>query len=158
MLSPFIDRVSITFCCRLQTVALLEFIDIPDYCYSYHHYFCCCCCCAATTTTTTTTTVLLLQYYYYYYYYCCSSCCCHVCSTVDVSASKLKDCMRQFTLSRKLQVTLDPSLVHWNLPGNTTTPRDYQVSSSSSCCSSYTVSSVLVILSIHLSICLSLVR
>jgi len=32
---------------------------------------------------------------------------------VDVSASKLKECMRQFTLSRKLQVTLDPSLIHW---------------------------------------------
>jgi len=32
---------------------------------------------------------------------------------VDVSASKLKDCMRQFILSRKLQATLDPSLIHW---------------------------------------------
>jgi len=32
---------------------------------------------------------------------------------VDVSASKLKQCMRQFTLSRKLQVTLDTTLIQW---------------------------------------------
>jgi len=32
---------------------------------------------------------------------------------VDVSASKLKDCMRQFILSRKLQATIDPSLIRW---------------------------------------------
>ena len=32
---------------------------------------------------------------------------------MDVSASKLKHCQRQFMLSRKLQATLDPSLIHW---------------------------------------------
>ena len=46
---------------------------------------------------------------------------CHGCRMVDVSASKLKDCMRQFTLSRKLQVTLEPSLVHWTSGTTTTT-------------------------------------
>jgi len=42
---------------------------------------------------------------------------------VDVSASKLKDCMRQFTLSRKLHVSLDFSLINWTAA----TPDDRQV-------------------------------
>jgi len=45
--------------------------------------------------------------------------------------------MRQFTLSRKLQVTLDPALVQWTPPGTSATAttralRDRQVSSISS--------------------------
>ena len=37
--------------------------------------------------------------------------------------------MRQFALSRKLQVTLDPSLIQWNTATTPTpgTSRDYQV-------------------------------
>jgi len=48
--------------------------------------------------------------------------CCQ-CRSVDVSASKLKDCMRQFTLSRKLHVSLDFSLINWTAA----TPDDRQV-------------------------------
>jgi len=34
---------------------------------------------------------------------------------VHVNATKLKDCMRQFALSRKLRTTLDSTLVHWTV-------------------------------------------
>jgi len=43
---------------------------------------------------------------------------------VDVSASKLKHCMRQFILSRKLQATLDPSLIDWTSPASAVQPED----------------------------------
>jgi len=78
--------------------------------------------CAAATSEVMTCGGIEICILFYYYYIVV------IIRTVDVSASKLKDCMRQFTLSRKLQVTLDSSLINWT--ATTVASHDDQVTAS----------------------------